>query len=79
MMQHPDRRSRLSVVQLIPNVLTLAALCAGLTAIRFAGLGEIDRAAGLILLAAVLDGVDGRLARRLRSESAMGAELGFVG
>lgn len=75
MMQHPDRRSRLSVVQLIPNVLTLAALCAGLTAIRFAGLGEIDRAAGLILLAAVLDGVDGRLARRLRSESAMGAEL----
>lgn len=72
---HPDPRSRLSVVQLLPNALTLAALCAGLTAIRLAFGGEFDRAAGLILLAALLDGLDGRLARRLRSESAMGAEL----
>ena len=72
---HPDRRFRLSVMQLLPNVLTLAALCAGLTAIRMAVLEEFDRAAALILLAAVLDGLDGRLARRLRSVSAMGAEL----
>lgn len=75
MEEHPDRRSRLSVMQLLPNVLTLAALCAGLTAIRFAVVAEFDRAAALIILAAVLDGLDGRLARRLRSESAMGAEL----
>jgi CDP-diacylglycerol--serine O-phosphatidyltransferase len=65
----------LSATQLLPNVLTLAALCAGLTAIRLAVAGEFDRAVGLILLAAVLDGLDGRLARRFRSESAMGAEL----
>src|SRR5918998_4709084 len=71
----PDPRPRLSVAQLLPNALTLAALCAGLTAIRFAFQGAFDVAAGLILLAAVLDGLDGRLARRLRSESAMGAEL----
>lgn len=72
---HPDPRSRLSVVQLLPNALTLAALCAGLTAIRLAVGGEFDRAAALILLAAMLDGLDGRLARRMGSESAMGAEL----
>ncbi|MGN7868683.1 CDP-diacylglycerol--serine O-phosphatidyltransferase [Paracoccus sp. 22332] len=71
----PDPRPRLSVVQLLPNALTLAALCAGLTAIRLAIAGEFDKAAALILLAAMLDGLDGRLARRLRSESAMGAEL----
>lgn len=72
---HPDPRSRMSVVQLLPNVLTLVALCAGLTAIRLAVGGEFDRAAALILVAAMLDGLDGRLARRLQSESAMGAEL----
>jgi CDP-diacylglycerol--serine O-phosphatidyltransferase len=65
----------MSVAQLLPNTLTLAALCAGLTAVRFAFQGAFDVAAGLILLAAVFDGLDGRLARRLRSESAMGAEL----
>lgn len=70
-----DPRPRLSVVQFLPNLVTLGALCAGLTAMRFAGNGEFGRAAGLILLAAVLDGLDGRLARRFRSESAMGAEL----
>ncbi|HWL58020.1 MAG TPA: CDP-diacylglycerol--serine O-phosphatidyltransferase [Paracoccus sp. (in: a-proteobacteria)] len=63
------------MLQLLPNALTLAALCAGLTAIRLAFGGQFDKAAALILLAALLDGLDGRLARRLRSESAMGAEL----
>ncbi|EYD75421.1 CDP-diacylglycerol--serine O-phosphatidyltransferase [Rubellimicrobium mesophilum DSM 19309] len=71
----PDPRPRLSVVQLLPNALTLGALCAGLTAIRLGVEGKFDGAAALILLAGVLDGLDGRLARRLRSESAMGAEL----
>ncbi len=72
----PDRGPRLlSLTQLLPNAITLAALCAGLTAIRFAVQGAFDAAVGLILLAGVLDGLDGRLARRLGSESAMGAEL----
>lgn len=75
MRMHRDRRPRLSVMHLVPNVLTLAALCAGLTAIRLAFMGQFDRAAALILLAAVLDGLDGRLARRMRTESAIGAEL----
>lgn len=67
--------SRLSLSRLVPNLLTLAAICAGLTSIRFAVEGRIDHAIGLIILAAVLDGMDGRLARMLKSESAIGAEL----
>lgn len=68
-------RRELPLVQLIPNFLTLAALSAGLTAIRFAMMGQLRLAVGLIILAAVLDGLDGRLARMLSSESAIGAEL----
>lgn len=68
-------RARLPLVQLLPNAMTLAALCAGLTAIRFAIQDKFDAAVALILLAAILDGLDGRLARHLSSESRMGAEL----
>jgi CDP-diacylglycerol---serine O-phosphatidyltransferase len=68
-------RSELPLVQLIPNMLTVAALCSGLSAMRFAISGQFGLAAGLIVLAAVLDGLDGRLARLLRSESEIGAEL----
>lgn len=63
------------LVQLLPNFLTLGALCASLTAIRFAIQGEGRAAVGLIVLAAVLDLLDGWAARRLNSESAIGAEL----
>lgn len=68
-------RTRLHIVQLLPNLLTILALCAGLTAIRFALTGQYGLSVGLIVLAAVLDGLDGRLARLLKSESAIGAEL----
>jgi CDP-diacylglycerol---serine O-phosphatidyltransferase len=68
-------RRELPLVQLLPNMLTVAALCAGLTAIRFAVAGNFGLAAGLVVLAAVLDGMDGRLARLLKSESEIGAEL----
>lgn len=68
-------RRELLLVQLIPNLLTLAAICAGLTAVRFAVQGGFDRAVALIVLAAALDGIDGRIARMLGSESDFGAEL----
>lgn len=73
----PEKRLRreLPLVQLLPNFLTLGALCASLTAIRFAIQGEGQIAVGLILLAGVLDLLDGWAARRLNSESAIGAEL----
>lgn len=63
------------IVQLLPNLLTFAAICAGLTAIRFGFQGDFERAVYLILLACVLDGFDGRLARLLKAQSLIGAEL----
>ena len=65
----------LPIIKLLPNLLTLTAVCAGLTAIRFAFLGEFEWAVRLVLAAGVLDGLDGRLARLVRSESLVGAEL----
>jgi len=60
---------------LIPNVITLIALCLGLTAIRFAFEGSIEWAVTAIGVAAVLDGLDGRIARALKGVSRFGAEL----
>ncbi len=60
---------------LVPNVITLLALCAGLTAIRFSVEGRLDIALGAIVFAAVLDGIDGRIARFLKGTSRFGAEL----
>lgn len=66
---------RVPVRTLIPNLVTLLALCAGLTAIRMAIDQRFELAIGAILLAAVLDALDGRLARMLKSTSRFGAEL----
>lgn len=66
---------KLTLIQLLPNMLTVIAICAGMTAIRLGLQGSYEYAVQLILLAAVLDGMDGRLARALKSESGMGAEL----
>jgi CDP-diacylglycerol--serine O-phosphatidyltransferase len=76
MQDRPGRPPReFSLIQLFPNLLTITAICAGLTAIRFGVQGNYEQAVLLILAAAVLDGVDGRLARALGSDSRMGAEL----
>lgn len=72
-MSGPNRR--FSLAQQVPNLMTLAAICAGLTAIRLGIEGRPEPAIALIVLAAILDGLDGRLARILGSESAIGAEL----
>jgi len=69
-----DRRS-LSLVQLLPNLVTLLGLCAGLTSVRYALDERYETAAALILLAAVLDGMDGLIARKLNAASHFGAEL----
>jgi CDP-diacylglycerol--serine O-phosphatidyltransferase len=60
---------------LVPNVITLLALCAGLTAIRLAIEGKLEWALGAIVFAAVLDGIDGRVARMIKGQSRFGAEL----
>jgi CDP-diacylglycerol---serine O-phosphatidyltransferase len=64
-----------SINRLIPNVLTLAALCSGLTAIRFALQGNLKLAVIAIIVAAIFDALDGRVARRLGVTSRFGAEL----
>lgn len=60
---------------LLPNLVTLLSMCAGLTAMRLAVEGKLETAVIAILIAAVLDGLDGRLARMLKSTSRFGAEL----
>jgi CDP-diacylglycerol---serine O-phosphatidyltransferase len=59
----------------MPNAVTALALCFGLTGVRFAISGEWEKAVGAIVIAAVLDALDGRVARMLRAESRFGAEL----
>lgn len=69
------RERKIPVRLLVPNFFTLLSLCAGVTAIRMAIEGRYDLAIGLIVAAAILDGVDGRLARALKAQSRFGAEL----
>jgi CDP-diacylglycerol--serine O-phosphatidyltransferase len=71
----PSSKTELPIVQLLPNLLTLAALCAGLTAIRLGFQGQFSAATLLILIASIIDAADGKLARLLKCESPMGAEL----
>ena len=70
-----DPPRQLLLLKLLPNLISILALCAGLTAIRFAIAGNFGLAVLLIGTAAALDGLDGRLARMLKSESEIGAEL----
>lgn len=74
----PPRRRRFKAIPvrtLLPNLITLLALCAGLTAIRLAVEGKLDLALAAIVFAALLDGIDGRVARMLKGTSRFGAEL----
>lgn len=70
-----DTRRGISLRALAPNAVTALALCTGLSGVRFAIAGEWERAAAAIILAGVLDGLDGRIARMLKGESRFGAEL----
>ncbi len=74
----PPRRRRFKAIPvrtLLPNLITLLALCAGLTAIRLAVENRLDLALAAIVFAALLDGIDGRVARMLKGTSRFGAEL----
>jgi len=72
------RRRRLRLIPfrtLLPNLITLLALCAGLTAIPLAVQDKLEWAVAAIVFAALLDGIDGRVARMLKGTSRFGAEL----
>jgi len=75
MLRRRRRLRRQSINRLIPNILTLLALCAGLTAMRFALEQHFQLAVIAIVVAAVLDGLDGRIARLIGATSKFGAEL----
>jgi CDP-diacylglycerol--serine O-phosphatidyltransferase len=71
-----NRRLReLPVNSLIPNILTVLALCAGMSAIRFAMQDKWELAVAAIVVASILDGLDGRMARLLKGATKFGAEL----
>ncbi len=74
----PNRRRRFKAIPvrtLLPNLITLLALCAGLTAICLSVESRLDLALAAIVFAALLDGIDGRIARMLKGTSRFGAEL----
>lgn len=70
-----DGGGGLTLRAMLPNAITAAALCAGLTGIRFAIDGQWAYAILSVVLAGVLDGIDGRIARLLNAQSRFGAEL----
>src|SRR4030081_464967 len=80
--KYPEMRRRrfrpIPVRLLVPNVITLLAICAGLTAIRLSIEGRMELAVAAIVFAAILDGVDGRVARMIKGQSNFGAELDCV-
>ena len=69
------RMPGLSFNRLLPNILTMLGLCAGMTAVRFALDARWEPAVTLIVVAAFIDGIDGRLARLLKATSRFGAEF----
>ena len=75
----PDAAGRriagVSLRAFAPNAITILALCSGLTGVRFAIGGEWAAAVTMVIVAGVLDGMDGRIARLLRAQSKFGAEL----
>ncbi len=75
LVQRSPRAKGLSLRAVLPNAITAAALCSGLTGIRFAIEGDWERTLFAIVLAGMLDGIDGRIARLLKAQSRFGAEL----
>ena len=71
---NPHHR-RLNFNRMVPNALTLLALCAGMTSIRMALTERWEMAVGAVIVAMILDGLDGRIARLMKANSEFGAQL----
>lgn len=69
------RLREIPVRMLIPNLITVLAICAGLTGVRLAFEARFEMAVAMVLLAAFLDGIDGRVARLLKAQSKFGAQM----
>lgn len=68
-------RGEQPISRLFPNMITILGMCCGLSAIRFAMIGRFEIAVGFIIAAAIIDGMDGRVARMLGATSNFGAQL----
>jgi len=68
-------RRRIPFRHIVPNLITILSICAGMTGIRLAFEGQFEFAVGMVLGAAFLDGIDGRVARLLKGQSRFGAEM----
>lgn len=76
-----EAAGRISKIQLryvLPNLITVLAICAGLSGIRLAFEGRFETAVLMVLLAAFLDGIDGRLARMMKGQSKFGAQMDSI-
>jgi CDP-diacylglycerol---serine O-phosphatidyltransferase len=76
-----EAASRIGKIQLryiLPNLITVLAICAGLSGIRLAFEGRFEVAVLMVLLAAFLDGIDGRLARMMKGQSKFGAQMDSI-
>lgn len=74
----PARGPRLREIPLrlvVPNLITVLAICAGLTGVRLAFEGRYELAVAMVLAAAFLDGIDGRIARMMKATSKFGAQM----
>jgi CDP-diacylglycerol---serine O-phosphatidyltransferase len=67
--------TRIPMRYLAPNVITVLAICAGLTGIRLAFENRFELAVSMVLLAAFLDGIDGRIARMMKGSTKFGAQM----
>lgn len=78
---HPNDEARgprfreIPIRLMIPNLITVLAICAGLTGIRLGFEGRYELAVAMVLLAAFLDGIDGRVARLLKANSSFGVQM----
>ena len=70
-----EKLTSISFRKIAPNIVTMLALCAGVTSIRYSVSGEWMKAVLCIFAAAFFDGLDGRVARMLKGATKFGAEL----
>ncbi len=74
-MDNREEQNSFDITKLIPNIITMSALCLGLFAVRMAIMGNFEAAAGYIIISCLLDGVDGNVARKLNASSEFGAQM----
>jgi CDP-diacylglycerol--serine O-phosphatidyltransferase len=70
-----EKQDGFEIIKLIPNMITMSALCLGLFAVRLAIIGDYQDATISIIIACLLDGMDGNVARRLKATSELGAQM----